>query len=759
MMRIPFKEPRSPRYIYINPQTNKVHLLVPVVGGQEISTDNTCKAKVALKEFFDGGALSELDRYKNALEFDIALLEESNAERVRKEARLAQIETYIEAISALRYSYGDAITAFMARPSNLYGIQLRPRVQDSLSKVVNPVFNIERKNDTVGNPLSSLYIAMHSMFPAIVAPDPRTKLINAVLSALADSPTFADIQRVLGEQSLVLFGLSIDFTKQLNGTPATKTTIDNLMGFADNASPQDYIDSLLGACAPDMWESIPTPPFYNIPISTPIDERTERLSILTQFFLANLNVYCRAKGLSKENFGVILDASPYLSNELVRLISMALGRGEEVEGAICAFCNVNADKFKLSRSLSADDVTAVNQKFTRTYRAVTATKENPHMDDFMILATEATGETAKFVTHQGSICVDFAEIVDSVLANQDYFRQIRQDFTNHPTEVPHKNEWLADEVAVEPETLLTRLNEHQFAMLPETVKESCRAHPKFLVRQFLHDVSRGKQNEAKALLTATPAHTQTLLRTPGVFTDYSGRIFNCTAYEYAYWAKDTHMCRMLERQMDEKTKRQILACIDEIEHIDEATGRAGGLIYQQWGKTYCSAHFDFTPLREAIRQYIENYSDWYYSNNRFAINAAWKDIGKEQRNVPAHVAQEYCRPDRSFSPTPQFNEEKLPRDLSFYISSLNFGDPWFPLPAPNSGLGYDFVLVRGGLRGATAENTNPACRELQNDWEALFHLDKVRTSDLKELRENLVTSTSLYILRAGDLCGNAKGTA
>ncbi len=35
-MIIPFTEPTAPRYIYINPETNRVHLLVPVVGGQEI---------------------------------------------------------------------------------------------------------------------------------------------------------------------------------------------------------------------------------------------------------------------------------------------------------------------------------------------------------------------------------------------------------------------------------------------------------------------------------------------------------------------------------------------------------------------------------------------------------------------------------------------------------------------------------------------------------------------------------------------------
>ena len=122
-MRIPLTEPTAPRYITINHETNQVHLMVPVVGGQEISTDNTCKATVALREFFDGGALRELNAYKEALAFDIGLLEAGNAERMGKEVRLAQIEAYIEAVSAMRMSFGDAMTAFLGRPSNLYSIQ------------------------------------------------------------------------------------------------------------------------------------------------------------------------------------------------------------------------------------------------------------------------------------------------------------------------------------------------------------------------------------------------------------------------------------------------------------------------------------------------------------------------------------------------------------------------------------------------------------------------------------------------------------
>nr|WP_241030252.1 hypothetical protein [Legionella anisa] len=720
-------EPVSPRYIHINPATNKVHLMVPVVGGQEISTDNTCKATVALREFFDGGALRELNAYKEALAFDIGLLEAGHAQRVR----LAQIEAYIEAVSAMRHSYGDAITTFLGNPSNLYSIQLRPRMQDSQSRVVNPVFNIERRNNLDGIPLSPLYNAMHSTFPAtiVAASDPRTQLTTAVLNALPESASFADIQQMLGEQSLALFGEALDFTRRIDGTPATKEVIDAIMGFEGETTREEYIEALLGACALDVWETLPTPPFYSIPAETAVENKTERLSILTQFFLANLNVYCKAKGISSKNFGVILDASSELSNGLVSVVSTALTSGEDVERAVCNFCNVNADKFDLSRAINADDLSAIRQTFERTYRTVTATNENPHMDDFMILDRGATGETAKFVTHQGSICVNFAEIIDPAAAssNPEYFASIRADFAAHPAEVPHRNESVVGEVDVDVETLLARVNDEQFERLPTAAKEACRSHPSFQGRHFLQDVAKGKQDEAEALLTATPANTQTLLRTSGIFTDYSGRTFNCTAYEYAYWAKDTHMCRMLERHMDEETKAYMLARIDAME--------ATGLTYQQNGTEHSSAHFDFTPLKSALQAYVDGYDAWFAASNWAAMETAWMVVGKAQRDVPAHVAQEYCRPDRSFYPCPPFNEPTLPRVLTFYNWTIDRDDSWFPLTSSNSGLGFDFALGGARLRSRGAGVAPRWPREL--DLAAITHLDEVRTADLTLSREHL----------------------
>jgi hypothetical protein len=229
---MPLTEPVNPRYIHINALTNKVHLLVPIVGGEEISRDNTCKATVELRKFFNRGALSELNKYKSVLVFDISLLEARDSRRIAKEERLSQIEAYIEAVSAMEMSYGDAISAFQTQPSNLYSIQLRPRSQDSLSRVANPAFNIERRNNQAGAPLSSLYNAMHSLYPTVTlaVPDPRTRLKAAVEAALSPSPTFEEIKAALAAKCLSLFGSSVDFTRQTNGNEASKALIEGMMG-------------------------------------------------------------------------------------------------------------------------------------------------------------------------------------------------------------------------------------------------------------------------------------------------------------------------------------------------------------------------------------------------------------------------------------------------------------------------------------------------------------------------------------------------
>ena len=260
-------------------------------------------------------------------------------------------------------------------------------------------------------------------------------------------------------------------------------------------------------------------------------------------------------------------------------------------------------------------------------------------------------------------------------------------------------------------------------------------HQSNLHAKFLEYVAHGQQDKAEKLLShvfqGQPARIQAALLHQGTFTTYAGETFNCSAYEYAYWAKDTHMCRMLERYMDDETKAQMLTRIDAIE--------ANGLIYQQNSQEYHSSHFDFTPLKEAYQRYLAGYDAWLAANGWGAMKAAWLDVGKAQRNVPAHVAQEYCRPDRPFHPRPEFNEATLPRVFTFYDwTTGGRNDSWFPLTASNSGLGFDFSLIRAGGGGARRARRGVAERGACDvDLVAVSRLDAVRTVDLTQSREHL----------------------
>lgn len=652
---------------------------------------------------------------------------------------------------------------------------------------------------------------MHAVFPTLRLgkPDPRTQLITAVMAALPEKASFENIQRVLTEQCQTMFGMPVDFQHYIKRTPGglrenqtvDKAHIDQLMGFGEGTISEEYVEALLGVSAESLWTTLPGSPFYRDSYTNPA-EKAERLSMMTQFYLGVLNIHCRAKGISRKNFGQILDNNAALSQALVDTVSSALTHGHDVEHAIITFINAHkkAAEFNLSDDLSPADKEAIQQKFEITWRTVTATKENPHMDDFMLLDTEARGENDKFFTQKGLICTDFANIVPTG-PHQPYFNAIRQESAIHPDIITPQDE-PGITVDIEPEALMEKLSDAQWETLPKEIVDACRALPAFKVRQLLDDVAKGKQNEANAILQASD-DIQTLLRTPGKFTDYSGRTFNCTAYEYAWWTKDKHMRRMLESHMNDETKTQMLEKIDAIEH--------SGLAYQQHGVPYKNPHydmsfvlknlnpdefhhlkilvgqknakinsatadnyktipftateyeqlkktlephkpwritsffttspvttlsnklqFDFHSLITALETYVTHYDRW----GEHERDMAWLEVGKAQRDVPAHIAHEYCRPDRLFDPRPEFNEESLPQHFTFF-NLVTSGNSWFPLTSSSSGLGFDFALFRARWRAAArppgqaaAESRGVACADLA----AVSHLDEVRTADLTQSR-------------------------
>ena len=202
--------------------------------------------------------------------------------------------------------------------------------------------------------------------------------------------------------------------------------------------------------------------------------------------------------------------------------------------------------------------------------------------------------------------------------------------------------------------------------------------------------------------------------------------------------------------MDEKTKAAMLEKVTAIDTV--------GLTYEQGGRVVKhSKHFDLMldpsveggqpikgPLLQALQDYVTGYDAWDAANNYDAMRAAWMVVGLAQRDLPVHVINEYCRPDRSFHPLPAFNEDQLPRILTYYNFSTGGIVPLFPLvvDSPGAVLGADLAIARGPRRAAWAcgggrEEVAPWRRVAGLDLAAVSRLDEVRTRDLTQSRENL----------------------
>lgn len=172
-------------------------------------------------------------------------------------------------------------------------------------------------------------------------------------------------------------------------------------------------------------------------------------------------------------------------------------------------------------------------------------------------------------------------------------------------------------------------------------------------KHLLENVVRGEQYAAEKILKTNPGY----LLARSDFLDCSGRHFkNVTVFEYALWAMDAHMYKMMIRCVPENDIGMQLrqALLEQYEAVEKY-----GLAYVLDGQsTFRNSHFDFKPLLDALEAYIQNEKS---QSSEECLH--WTAIAKAQYRVPAHVVNEYCHSDRSFFPTPTFQEGDLPRSV------------------------------------------------------------------------------------------------
>lgn len=250
------------------------------------------------------------------------------------------------------------------------------------------------------------------------------------------------------------------------------------------------------------------------------------------------------------------------------------------------------------------------------------------------------------------------------------------------------------------------------------------------IEGFLKHVVKGEQDKAEEVLKKIPG----LALKKGTVMDLSQREFkNISGFQYALWALDWHMWRMLLKYID---KEEAAFQLRELEKKGTAYGK----------------HFNLQPLIEALNTYVRNQEAW---NNKVDFpKREWylcHRIGSNQLLLPVHIVNEYCHPDRPFFPPPQFTEKTLPRSTELFVgrgedrnalplprnmdSNVRRGS-WFTLRYNEGKLGHTFAVSRYNQSEAVLV-TSIRSEWIEADAKALQSLWKRRLQQLEGLKQEL----------------------
>ncbi|MDR3491370.1 MAG: hypothetical protein P4M12_04905 [Gammaproteobacteria bacterium] len=810
-MKLLFKEPTAPRHIYINKKTNRVHLFMPIMSGTEIGLDNTCKSVYSLQEFFgllganqQSTGVGSLEAYQSALAFDLKYMPDSE-EKTAKAERLLQIKTYLGILKEVQQDrriteplmkvfplYPESLVHLMqATSANLHSIILRPREQDNQLRTtaILPTFSANHDQMVDGHeiPANSLLSDTLRRHYQGVSFTPKSKE-GLIARFLANHQglrvDFDEIRQALIAEINDYLGVSVDFLQtqdtrsrraqdSVPSVPMTKDYMNEQLAIDEDnpATTKDYIRGLIEYCTPNLFDDVEGSPFYSM-------QDAERLTILTQFFLAELNIVCREQGITEANFGKTLESDRKLVEDLANVVKDALVHSGPVEESLIEYIHHYQDRFALKNPIPEDAIPTLKERFKSHWEQI---KASPHFDEFMLISDKK----GLFVKHQGCIATHFANfLLMGWKYNLDAFREDFDTVDTPDNTVPHKNEHIH---ATDMEIDLSQMDDNALqalyedintydnpelkaALLAQFKQERPDFKAKVDAKQFLQHVAYGEQNEAEALLQKDPELAQALLQADNIpFTDYSGRTFTCTAYEYAYWAKDTHMQRMLEKYIliNEETRQLIFQRVQEIEKRVPSAGPSGflgrlfgastepqGLHYTTQDKQgriteHHDTGFDLRPLICALRHYVDEYNrrpnkteaDWE------VLDKIWiEEVGRSQRDIPAHIAHEYCHPDRSLDDVNNnktlldaANPDNLKRQLRFYNYETGNYDVWFS-PASftlDSGLGFSFGIVPAPTGAGGARAWVAGAGRATIDAAALTAIDEVRSNERKQSLINL----------------------
>ncbi|OGT49856.1 MAG: hypothetical protein A3F17_04290 [Gammaproteobacteria bacterium RIFCSPHIGHO2_12_FULL_41_15] len=520
-------------------QENNVHVWMPMVGGNSIALETTCRAVSELAIFWGKkqeharpSCLKSLERYRDDLRFDISKLamnaEANSALRRSKTQRLEQIENYIALIRQLKDAqdlsavssgmchYPASVLRLLDKKSNVLSMKLSPRFEDNFTNVSSPAYRATRNDSGTTLYRNSLghFLRTHfQQFIARVASRPSNAIItkrNFILAEIerhfgageiSAAEVFTRTAPQTNGQPVTLQTLlqtlvrdrcesceQLSFEEDSSGLPIDESYFSDTLGL-DFVTPREFAETFINACFAEttrqtsvdipMSGAVSADPFLKIQLDTSATaggdrynqvEFIERLSVMTQFFLAEINLFCFAHNLSTRNFAAVFDADPNLQATAANIVLDHISRNESpvmsllnmIEAKMSAF-SLGSNNFGLKRKLTPADKEAIIARFSADYNQV---KDAPHFDEFLLFFSSwaVTSTVPDFVTLNGRMSCHLGTYVSAAqpaLLQQNQFLRHHLDVAQRRSshELNHQNTTVEQSVfTMDTEALYQQLN-------------------------------------------------------------------------------------------------------------------------------------------------------------------------------------------------------------------------------------------------------------------------------------------------------------
>jgi len=392
-------------YIYI--KDDQVFCMMKVIGGHSIATDNTCKTYQALKDFF-ANAPKELDTF---IYLCNALPTESTSNI------LTQLRTYRTLLKIImeKSSY-EMITrdSYQASiPPGLHAMVLDSQTHpDNFLKSTNPIFFVahKREGDGLIEQRSVLGSTLRAAFADIrkenIKPSGPSVAAYAERARNEPLPTSEEDETILKTLHSIWQALHYPEASWTLAEGALQERIEMIKqtgDLDDNYDAGQIIHALDDKAAMLFQENLSS---YaaNILVNIPQEYHADKLSVLTQFFLATVNIYLYDKKDYQTNLGAVFDADQHLSSALAEKIKVALNAGNDAENAIVEFL---VEK-RCMEALSPDEMAAIKAAFSTQYLAI---RDSDHMDEFFV---KPQNTDSCWFEYGGALSVELCQFANNI---------------------------------------------------------------------------------------------------------------------------------------------------------------------------------------------------------------------------------------------------------------------------------------------------------------------------------------------------------